>query len=338
MGNCQRKHLRALTFRPLTLFAVLTLFLAGSHPAHSSGAQDPIARVNGTTIYRSDLSHAVEISLTRKHSSRPDLGPGFKYDRGRVDYRKTLDLLIDIELLYQESLKHHFLGLVEDSEERYRSEVQRLGGEDKLFSALQCNDMSPEDFRKTIYRNLSIKRLLDKLVYSRIDVTEDEVREYYEQNKDRFTDPPSVRIRQILIRVPPSGPEEDKWRRAEERAHMIYKAASTGNDFIGLARRHSEDTLSASAGGDMGFIQKGNLNGILDSLVFHTEVGKVTEPIRSRDGYHIIKVVSSKPSTTKTLDETKQYITTILRRDRARKMISRLIEDLRSKAEVEVMY
>lgn len=338
MRNSQRKHLNALALRSLTLFAILALSLAVSHPAHSSGAQDPIARVNGTTIYRSDLSHAVEISLTRKHSSRPDLGPGFKYDRGKVDYKKTLDLLIDIELLYQESLKHHFHGLVEDSEVRYRSEVQRLGGEDKLISALQCNDMSPGDFRKTIYRNLSIKRLLDKLVYSRIDVTEDEVREYYDLNKDRFTEPLSVRIRQILIRVSPSRSEEDEWRNAEERAYMIYKAASSGNDFIRLARRHSEDPFSASAGGDMGYIQKGNLNGIFDSLVFHTEVGTVTKPIRSGDGYHIIKVVSSKPPTTKTFDETKPYITTILRRERARKMISQLIEDLRSKAKVEVMY
>ncbi|MCJ7500408.1 peptidylprolyl isomerase, partial [bacterium] len=244
--------------------------------------------------------------------------------------------LIDIELLYQESLKHRFYGLTEESTQRYQLEVKRLGGEDKLISALQCNSMSPEEFRKTIFRRLSIKRLLDKVVYSSIQVAEDEIREYYERNKDKFQEPESVRTRQIVIRVP-SGAGSDIWRQAEDRAQTIYIEASKGDDFIRLVRRHSDDPASASVGGDMGPIQKGDIQDVLDTRIFTLKEGTVTKPIRSRKGFHIIKIVSTTPSTTKSLEEIKPQIITRIRRERAREMISQLVSDLRSKAEIEII-
>jgi hypothetical protein len=302
----------------------------------SADPGEPVARVNGVAIYQSDLSCAIEASMARKLSSRyRDLGdPGS--DSDRIDNEKTLKSMIDIELLYQESLKHRFYGLMEESEERYQLEVKRLGGEERLISTLLCNNMSPEQFHKAIFRNLSIKRLLDKVVYSRIQVTEDEIREYYELNKDRFRKPESVRIRQILIKVP-SKPDVEKWHQAQDRAHMIYKDASSGADFVRLARRHSDDPESASAGGDMGSIQKGNQQGVFDTTIFRLKAGTVTKPIRTHQGFHIIKIVSTTPSSTKTLDEVQQNITTLIRRERARGMISQLVSDLKEKAEIEIL-
>ena len=145
----------------------------------------PVAQVNGLTIYQSELSCAVEASAARNMSGLRNLS--------NVSSGNTLNKLVDIELLYQESLKHRFRGLIEESDQRYQAEVKRLGGENKLAAALQCNNMSLEQFRKTIFRNLSIKRLLNKLVYSRIQVTEDEIREYYELNKEMFRHPGTIR-------------------------------------------------------------------------------------------------------------------------------------------------
>ncbi|MCJ7499877.1 hypothetical protein MUP29_06435, partial [bacterium] len=150
-----------------------------------------MAHVNGATIFKSDLSCAIEAALARNLiSQRGDIkDPGF--DRDQVDNEIALYRLIDIELLYQESLKHRFYGLTEESTQRYQLEVKRLGGEDQLISALQCNSMSPEEFRRTIFRRLSIKRLLDKVIYSSIQVTDDYIRDYYELNKDKFQKPES---------------------------------------------------------------------------------------------------------------------------------------------------
>jgi len=322
--------------RSLAAVTTIIMIILITDTAWPAGSGVGVARVNGVTIYESDLAFAVEATLARKlsslHRGLDDHGSG----SDPMEREKTLNRLIDIELLYQESLKHRFRGLMEESQERFQSEVTRLGGEDRLVSALKCNDMTPEDFRKTIFRKLSIKRLLDKEIYSKIQVTGDEVREYYDQNQDRFRKPESVRISQILIKAP-SEPGDDTWRHLEDRAHTIYLDASKGADFVLLARRHSDDTATASVGGDMGFIQKESLHDILDTTVFQLEVGTVTKPIRTRDGFQIIKVVSSKPSSPKTLEEVRDHITTLLRRKQAREMIVQLLTDLRSRAEIEII-
>ena len=329
-------HLIHFPCRPLMVPAsiILTLFLAIPSLAADSG--EPVARVNGVPIYQSDLSCAVEASLAMKLSSQhgSDDGPGYETDQ--LTSSKTLNRLIAIELLYQESLKHRFHGIIEESEKRYQVEVKRLGGEDKLASALQCNNMSPEQFRKSIFRNLSIKRLLNEVVYSRIQIPEEKIREYYDLNRDRFRKPESVRISQILIRAP-SEPDEEKWRQAENRAHTIYQDASTGTDFVRLARRHSEDPESANAGGDMGLIQKGNLQGAFDTIIFSMKAGSVTKPLRSHRGFHIIKIISSNPSSPKTFEEVRQHITTLLRREQARKMISELLSELKARGKIEIL-
>jgi len=332
-----RSFLRCLTARHLAAVAIIILTILVTETGWPADPGEPVGHVNGVTIFQSDLSCAIEASLARNLTSqrRKIEDPGF--DSDQVDNEKALHRLIDIELLYQESLKHRFHGLTEESTQLYQLEVKRLGGEDKLISTLQCNNMSPEQFRKAIFRNLSIKRLLDKVVYSRIHVTEGEIREHYELNKERFRKPESIRIRQILIRAP-SEPGDDEWRHAEDRAHTIYQDASTGADFVRLARRHSDDPASASVGGDLGFIQKGNMQSVLDTMIFSLKVGTVTKPIRSRQGFHIIKIVSTTPSTTKSLEEMKPDITTRIRRERAREIISQLVSNLRSKAEIEILH
>jgi len=313
---------------------VLTFFVAAT--GQSAASEEPVAHVNGVTIYQSDLSCAVEASLARKLLSRQRYEENQGSDNDQANNEDALNNLINIELLYQESLKHRFHNLIAESEKRYQIEVKRLGGEDRLAATLLCNKMTPEQFRKVIFRNLSINRLLDKMVYSIIHVTEQEIREYYELNKGKFRKPESVRIRQILIKVP-SKPDVEEWHRAQDRAHMIYRDASSGADFVRLARRHSEDPVGASVGGDMGSIQKGNQQAIFSTMIFNLKIGTVTKPIRSHQGFHIIKIVSTTPSTSKTLGEVKPHITTLMRRQRASEMIPRLLSDLKEKAEIEIL-
>jgi len=320
----------------VTTMIIAILAADTSWPDDSVESAVPVAQVNGVKIYQSDLSYAIEASLARNLYTRRRDNQDAGSSNGQVDNEKTLRRLIDIELLYQESLKHRFLGLTEESERQYQLEVKRIGGEEKLISTLLCNNMSPEQFHKAIFRNLSIKRLLDKAIYSKIQVTEGEIKEYYELHKDSFRKPESVRIRQILIKVP-SKQDVEKWHQAQDRARMIFREASTGTDFVRLARRHSDDPESASAGGDMGFIQKGNLQGVFDTIIFNQKAGTVTKPIRSHRGFHIIKIVSTTPSTPKTFEEMKHHITTRIRQERARDMISRLVSKLKAKAEIKII-
>ena len=321
-----------------TAIAVLVLLMTDA--AWSAGSGEPVARVNGITIYESELSYAVEASRARRLFSRGKDMEIPESTTHQETVEKELNRLIDLELIYQESLKHRFHGLVEESQERYQHEVKRLGGESRLISTLRCNDMSPDDFRKAIFRRLSIKRFLNKEVYSKIQVTENEISSYYELHRDRFRKPASVRLRQILIKAP-SNQAEEQWHFTEEKAYRIFQEVSAGDNFGRIARRHSEDPESASTGGDMGPLQKDDLQAVFGSFfgsfISELKEGAVTGPIRSRHGFHIVQVVSTTPASFRSLEEVHQSIASIVRREKSRVMISRLINDLRSQAEIEII-
>ena len=87
----------------------------------------------------------------------------------------------------------------------------------------------------------------------------------------------------------------------------------------------------------MGLIQKGNLQGAIDTIIFSMQAGSVTKPLRSYRGFHIIKIVSNNPSSPKTFEEVRQHITTLLRREQARRMISQLLSELKTKGKIEIL-
>ncbi|MDT8396491.1 MAG: peptidylprolyl isomerase [bacterium] len=316
------------------VIAAMGLFLPLQ--AHSGETGIPVAFVNGTAIYQADLACAVEASMARKLFSHPGDPPFSKTTSGTgSDTAHTLERLIDIELLYQESLKHRFPGLTEETEDRYRREVRRLGGETLLRSALSCNDMTPDQFRKAIFRNLSIKRYLDKVVYPGIVIEPEEVRAYYDENQDVFRVPESVHLRQIFVK----GPKEDsevQWRSASERALGILHAAREGADFVNLARKYSDDPRGASTGGDMGIVHKGNLHDPFDSVVFTLDAGAITEPLKSRSGFHIFNVITRRPATTLPFEDVQDQITTTLRKRDAQEMVGKILQELRLKADIRI--
>jgi parvulin-like peptidyl-prolyl isomerase len=295
-----------------------------------------VANVNGSPIYQSDLACAVEVDIVREHFSQSpesDISKGLKKTASKA--QQTLDRLIDTELLYQESLKHKFQGLTEEVNTRYQSEIKRLGGEKNLRSALSCNNMSPDEFRKAVFRNLSIKRFLNKAIYSKIVITPEEIKEYYDKNPDTFKTRESLRVKQLFLRGP-SVDDKQQWRSINEKALDIIRSIKDGGDFVNHVRKYSDEPRSASSGGDMGVIEKGNLHQAFDSVLFGMEEGSVSEPLKSRHGYHIFFVAKRSPATIRPFDEVLGRITTILRKKRAQVMVRELVDDLRSKADIQI--
>lgn len=294
-----------------------------------------VARVNGIDLFRSDLNCAIETVVIHPGPTMEPEPPRKRVASERIE-DEALQRLINIELLYQEGLKHRFPGIEEKVEMRYRSELARMGGEEKLSEALSCIDMTGQDLRKTIFRTLVISSFLEKVIYSRIAVSDEELEEFYENNRDRFRDPPSVRANQILVRVKSWSDTRDV-REAESRAIMIHEEAVKGSDFIKLARKYSEDPSAGSTGGDMGIIYRGNLHKPLESIIFSLPDGGVSEPVRYRNGFLIFKVNSVHPPAYKSLDEVRGQCITKLRRSKAQEMIHDLLAELRSKATIEIL-
>ena len=250
--------------------------------------------------------------------------------------RKALERLINIELLYQEGLKHKFDGLLEEAEERYQREVMKAGGEAKLSAALACNTTPLNNLRKSIFRNLVINRYLEQEVYSHISVTEEEAHAFYNRNASLFFAPAAVRARQVLIRVK-SWKDRAVTESAYSRAMMVHDKAVRGTDFEDLLQSFPGDPYNTARSIDMGLIRQGTMPKVIDSNIFALEIGEYTPPIKTRLGFHIIQVIDKKPATVRPFEEVRKFIISKLTHKKAAMMISKILVDLRSGSKIEVV-
>jgi len=170
---------------------------------------------------------------------------------------------------------------------------------------------TPESL-KVEYVKLSVEELA-----SSISVSEDEIQQAYEQEKDRFTTDPVRRASHILIETPSDAGDQQR-QQALEEARDILEQLRSGADFAELAREHSDDPGSASNGGDLGRIQPGAMVQPFEDALFELEEeGALTEPVRTRFGYHIIKLTEYEPGRTKPLEAVRDQLVEELRAEQA---------------------
>jgi peptidyl-prolyl cis-trans isomerase D len=129
----------------------------------------------------------------------------------------------------------------------------------------------------------------EQLAASVDEVSEEELRATYDERIDEFVEPEQRRIRHILLSVPMDSDEAAvdavKQRAADLRARII-----AGEDFAAVAEEASDDPASASAGGDLGLVARGIMDPAFEQAAFELPVDRVSEPVRSRFGYHLIEV------------------------------------------------
>ena len=125
-----------------------------------------------------------------------------------------------------------------------------------------------------------------------------EVQKYYDENKSEFTQPAKVRARHILVKF--TSGDRDSEKKAFEKIQKIQKEAEKA-DFAALAKKYSEDTGSAKRGGDLDYFKRGVMVPEFEEVAFKHELNKVSAPVKSKFGYHLIKVLDRKEANTKEL-------------------------------------
>lgn len=170
-----------------------------------------------------------------------------------------------------------------------------------------------EPMRKVRYLHFDQKNYVSK-----VEVKEEEILEYYENNVDKFEVPKTVEARHILIKVDQqASPEVDL--KAKKRIEEILKMAQAGQDFGELAKKFSEGP-SKDRGGLLGAFRREVMVKPFADKAFSTDAGEISEPVRTQFGWHIIKVEKVNPAKTKTLAEATEEIRKQLVDERAKYM------------------
>lgn len=203
----------------------------------------------------------------------------------------TLDLLITNKLVELEAEKARIKIKDEEIQKEIDVMVESYGDEKSLKEQLEASGSSMDALKKDIVVYLQTK----KLVEPRITVTDDEISTYFEDNKDTFAQAEQVEASHILV--------ED-----EKTAKKVAKELAAGGDFAKLAAEYSTDTETADNGGSLGYFGKGDMVEEFEDVAFDLDINKVSDPVKTEYGYHIIKVTGKKEAKKANLEDSKEVI------------------------------
>jgi len=166
-----------------------------------------------------------------------------------------------------------------------------------------------------------------------VKISDAEVREYYERNKNVHFDAGEIRCRHILFMVKPGEPDA-AWGEAERKAKEAAARVRGGADFAALAKELSDDTASAARGGDLGYFGRGQLDPEFEAAAFALKEGAVSGPVRTVYGYHVLKREADVPPFEEQSKEIKETLTERTAEDRAMTVAMDLAERARKGGEL----
>lgn len=161
-------------------------------------------------------------------------------------------------------------------------------------------------FRATVYRELLAGKAESIAVDSKVSVSEEAVRSHYDKNRGEYKRPRGFRASQIFVKVDPASNKEER-SALIERAEGLAARAKAGEDFYDLAYYNSDDR-SKMVGGDLGYLHEGRLVSEFERALVQMEVGEIAGPIKSRFGYHVIKLVQKDEAKQLSFEEAEETI------------------------------
>ena len=330
-------------FRTPAAFVFGTVLLASSllaqtqSPAPQSPyggitVEDIIARVNNQIITRSDYERALKEmdDEARQHgaTTMQEINAGHK---------DLLRSLIDQQLWLSKGKELNITGeteLVKKLDE-IRKQYHMDSLED-LEKAAKEQGVSFEDFKANIRNGIITQLVMRDEVGSKISVTPGEAERYYEQHKQDYTQPESVRLSEILLSAGASTSDDPaKLAAAKAKADDIEAKLHAGGDFAQLARSFS-DGPTAAQGGDLGQYQHGQLAKVLEDKTFGLQAGKFTDPIHTRQGYVILKVVQHVPGGAPPFKDVAEQVEEAYYMDRMEPAIRVYLTKLREDAFIDI--
>jgi peptidyl-prolyl cis-trans isomerase SurA len=313
-------------------FAVSCIVLAGaSLPVRAELVSGIAAIVNEDVV----TSYEVDKELAFLVKEAEQKGP--VTPEARKELRKTtLNMLIDKRLILQKIKELN----IQVSEEEVRQAVEDVKKQNKLsqealVGALLNQGLTFDQYKTQLKEQLERLRLMSMEVKAKVQVSDREMRDYYEANKAAYSTDESYRARHIFFRIPKNATAEEI-KKAMARAVNVINEARSGMDFAELARKYSDEATAAKDGGDLGVFKKGDMLPEIEGAVLGMKAGEISELVSTPAGFHIIKLEERIVAKAKPCEEVKAGIEDLLYKKKSEERFSQWAADLRKGAAIEI--
>jgi peptidyl-prolyl cis-trans isomerase SurA len=311
---------------------------------------DVLASVDGRRIYRTDVEKYYQ-NQTSGSEQQPQA------EQATNLRLNILRELIDDEILMRRAEK---LGLLATDEEvdKKLSEIKSPYTQEQFDQKLKEKKITLEDFKRDLRRSLTVEKVLNKEITSKINVTDQDVTNYYKAHKSEFNlIEPRYHLAQILVTTQPNPQvhnfKNDKAQNeaeARKKIQMLVNRLDSGEDFATLAINYSEDTETSGNGGDLGFTPESalqNTDPATREAVMKLKPGQYSQIItvgnpatRQVFGFRIVRLIGKEPAGQRDLSDPRvqQAIRQQLIDRREQLLKAAYYEDLRDHAKVENYY
>lgn len=306
-------------------------FCAAAAAGAQAGESDIAAQVNDTVITRQRVQHSVEALMQAKHLNYGGITHPAQYKEME---RQVLDELIAQELLWQEASRQGFSATSTELDVALEQMRKRYPSEEAYLADLRQGGFTADSYKDDLRRRIAVRHFIEEMLVKRVSLTNEEVRDVYVANQAQLMQPEQVNARHILIAVPPAA-DDAAIAAARETIERVQAEAKGGADFAELAKRYSQDSTAAK-GGELGFVARGMFVKPFEDAVFALKVGELSDIVRTRYGFHVIKLEARVDERPLTEAEAAPQVRKYLASKKLQDMVQEEVKSLRAKANVDV--
>ena len=295
--------------------------------------EEIIARVNDDIITRSELQHSrdeVRQELRQQYGDKADA----MFAQREKDVLRDL---VDQQLLLQ---KARDKGLSADTELIKRLDEMRkqmnLASMDELEKAAREQGVSFEDFKQNMKNQILTQMVIRNEVQPKIQVTKEEEKKYYDEHQKEFEHPERVRLSEILVSTEKLEPgNQAGLAAAQQKAQQLLQQVRGRTPFEEVAKK-SSDGPTAAQGGDLGYFKRGTLAKELEEKTFTMKPGEITDVVRTKQGFLILKVTDHEQAGVPPLKEVEPQILDTLYYQKLQPALRDYLTKLREEAYIDI--
>ena len=329
--------------------------------------EEIVARVNNSIVTLSDYQRSKE--QLKDEIKTQDAGGNSEKSYAERE-KDVLRDLIDQQLLLE---KGKDLGITADTELIKKLDEMRkqmnLESMEELEKAAQAQGVSYEDFKQNLRNQIITQQVIGREVGSHLNISKEEAQKFYDEHKGEMEQPEQVHLSEILVAIQKAGPSEaaktspeaapagatqdpakltpplappaapaseaDQLAVAEAKANALLDQIKKGASFDEVAKK-SSDGPTAAQGGDLGLFKRGTLSKELEDKTFAMKAGEVTDVIRTKQGFVILKVTEHQMAGIPTIKQMEPRIQDALYYQKLQPALRAYLKKLREEAYIDI--
>lgn len=316
---------KTLRFVKILLFAMLVGLFS---PEHSFAEVKLVAKVGNVPVTNYELAREFQKIMP----IQGNFHGGVSAERKAEIKQQALEAIIERAYKAQFAISEEISVSPADVDKKLAAFKKKFVSDEAYHKAVEAEGSN--ELRASIYRQLLAQKAEDVRIDSRIDVTTAEVKAYYEANKARFMQPRQFKASHILIRVDPASNAEER-KEILAKAEALLKRAKAEEDFYNLAYYNSDDRTKY-VGGDLGYFHEGQTVSAFEEAMLKLKPGEVSDLVKTRFGYHIIKLVDIQDPRQLSYDDMAAKIRSQLEKEERDILFAAWMDELKARFQVEL--